>query len=78
MTIIEIEQIPEAREWINAVGGEPIRMTKDGQEYLYRVFTSRDADDGRRLAVVMNLAKEELLLLEGSELRAFLSSTLGN
>ncbi len=70
-TILEVAQHPEAMQWIHARGGPSVSVTKDGQDYLYRVFTVGSGATRRRLGVIMNLTQERLQLLEGAELAAF-------
>lgn len=72
-SILEVERVPEARAWLNADGGAPTDLTRDGKTYRYRVFTVGEGSDARRLGVVMNLTDEQLQLLEGADLDAFLS-----
>ena len=71
-SILEIEQVPEARTWMYATGGAPADLSRDGKDYRYRVFTVGEGADAQRLGVVMNLTDEQLQLLEGADLDAFL------
>lgn len=76
-TIMEIEQRPAARAWLYARGDEPHEAQCGGKRYLYRIFhaSRRASEAGRhsgRLAVVLNLTDQEMSILEGRDLDAFL------
>lgn len=71
-SILEVEQHPEALAWIDARGEAPVQVTKDGEDFLYRIFTVGEGEAEERLALVMNLTQEQLLVLEGTALTTFL------
>lgn len=71
MTLLEVERHPEARRWLHARAAPPVRASRDGKEYAYRIFSAGTGAGARRLGVVMNLTDERLDLLEGPELDAF-------
>ncbi|NNE47568.1 MAG: hypothetical protein HKN37_13015, partial [Rhodothermales bacterium] len=73
-SILEIEQIPEARQWLFARGSDPVQDTVNGEEYLYRVFTVGSDVQSRRLALVINLTQSRFQLLEDSEIDHFLGT----
>ncbi len=73
-SVLEVERVPEARAWMTARGDAPVELTRDGKTYRYRVFTTGSGDTQRRVAVVMNLTDEQLQLLEGDALDAFLNA----
>lgn len=77
-TVLEVERIPEARRWIDAKGGAPVRVIRGGAQYAYRVFTTGTGAVGAgaaaaRIGVIMNLTDESLSLLEDTELDQFLA-----
>ncbi|GIV60507.1 MAG: hypothetical protein KatS3mg043_1596 [Rhodothermaceae bacterium] len=72
MTLLEVERHEAARTWLHARGEAPVETTRDGTTYRYRVFTVQDGGTTRRLALVMNLTRETLDLLEGDALDSFL------
>jgi len=83
VTVLEIEQIPEALRWLHARGGAVEQTMRDGDEYLYRVFSAPasashadhpDASDAR-VGVVMNLTQETLELMYGPALDEFVALT---
>ncbi len=73
-TILEVERHPQAAAWLNARGGEPARVEKDGIEYQHRIFEDPTAAPPRRIGLVMDLTHESFQLLEGGSLEEFLSS----
>ena len=72
-SILEVERFPLSKQWLFATGEIPGQKTVSGDEYVYRVFTSRKEDGDDRVALAMNLSKERLRLLSGSELDDFLA-----
>ena len=72
-TILEIEQHPQARCWLLARGLEPTRVTRDDNEYFYRVFEVKTDGPTHRIAVIMNLSQEKLDILEGQALTDWLA-----
>ena len=73
-SVLEVERVPEARAWMTARGAAPVEVTRGGTTYRYRVFTAGSGDALRRVAVVMDLTDEQLQLLEGDALDAFLNA----
>jgi hypothetical protein len=71
--VLEVDRHPQARQWLTAKAGEVVHVTRDGQEYAYRVFTSGSGGSATRIGVVMNLTDERLSLLENSALDQFLA-----
>jgi len=74
LTILEVEQHPEAHRWLSARGDPPVNISSNGIDYLYRVFNTSKRNRSERLALVMNLTEEKLLILEGRRLETFLNS----
>jgi hypothetical protein len=76
MTVLEIEQVSEARPWMHARGESAQKTILDGEEILYRIFVAEDHETstGRRLGLVANLSSGEIQLLEGKELDGFIGS----
>lgn len=80
-TILEIEEQPLAATWLYSEGGPTLKMERNGKEYIYRIFSTRDRDAShppienpgpRRLGLVLNLTDRDLALLEGEALDTFL------
>jgi hypothetical protein len=71
-TILETERHPEAHRWLNARGDPPLSLERGGKTYRYRVFRIGQGTVTERLALVMNLTDEALLVLEGEALEEFL------
>lgn len=72
-TMVEIDHVPKARLWANAIGAPPESIEYDGKNYRYRVFTTHSGQSEKTMALVMNLADEKLELLFGHELEVFLT-----
>ena len=73
--MLEVEHCPQALTWLNARAEEPQRISRDGDEFLQRIFEVREGQTIRRLAIVMNLSQEKLQILEGQELDHWLAET---
>lgn len=71
--ILEIERYPMSSCWLNAKGGKPTRIDRNGTEHLFRVFEDTTGASPRRIALAMNLTQETYELLEGEALDEFLS-----
>ena len=69
-TLVEVERHPAACEWLDATGERLVRKTHDGEETLYRIFHSGKGATGQRVALLMNLATEQLHLLRGGAVDA--------
>ena len=74
MTILEIEQLPEAQAWMYATAGASVRVSRNDKEYMYRIFATDVSGRAHRLGVVMDLTAENLLVLENDELQNFLQN----
>ncbi len=72
-TVLEVERYPEALKWFRSKAEAPVHLSRDGKDYAYRVFTAGSGESVSRLAIVMNLTDEVLLLLENTELDRFLA-----
>jgi hypothetical protein len=69
-TILEVEQHPIARVWMHAKAQPSSTATRDGKEYIYRVFSA----GGNDVALAINLTDEKLELLEHDALAALINN----
>jgi len=72
-TILEIERHAKAQAWLDARGGSAVRISRDGDDLHYRVFTARHGEAQQRTAILMNPTQEKLDVLAGDRLDAFLT-----
>lgn len=71
-TILEAEQVPEARRWLDVRADPPVRINRCGSDYFYRIFRSASGTPGAA-GVVMNLTRETLNVLVDEELDEFVN-----
>ncbi len=71
MTILEVGRHEQATAWINVQAAPPGWDVQQGDTLRYRVFT---APEGRRIALVRNLARGTTDILEGDALSSFLQN----
>ncbi len=75
MSIQEVERVPEAKRWLFAAAAPPVHTTVDGTRYLYRVFTTNEKTGSKKIAVFLDLTKQQFKLLNQDSLRAVLKTS---
>lgn len=71
-TVLEIERFDLARPWMQARNRPIDRFVRDDQLFLQRLYDIPPGGPEHRLAVVMNLSREHMYLLEGNALATWL------
>lgn len=71
-TILETEQVPEARRWLRVQAEPPVRARVAGDDCFYRLFRRTHGGLGT-LGLILNLSRERLHVLADDELERFLN-----
>jgi hypothetical protein len=73
--ILEVEQHEPARRWLFARKDtpDPVRTTRNGTDYFFRVFNGGETNPQDRIAIIMDLTHEKLDVLDGPALDSFLN-----
>ncbi len=69
-TILEVQAIPEARCWLHVQAEPAVRLSRHGEEYLYRTFRTQTRPH-RSVGVILNLTHESLQVLTDEQLEEF-------